>query len=111
MDLATGEQYGAGCVVFPEPVLFKTTDIINKLEDIEVSIYPNPTTVNLNIRLSDGNPSVTECNIYNTAGQKIVSSALNNTLNQIPVNHLVPGLYIIELLKQDKRRLQKIIIK
>lgn len=58
-------------------------------------IYPNPTTGPLNIYSPFGGKTVVR--VVNLQGQTILSSVVNDEVNQIDVDNLRPGLYFVQL--------------
>lgn len=61
-------------------------------------IYPNPTKDYLNI---DGLPSNTELSLYSIVGQKISTKVALSTTEQIDLNGLAAGLYIIQIKDEE----------
>ena len=73
---------------------------------MNISVYPNPTTDYLNIKIS-GSASF-NVNIYDLNG-KLLKSEKNNT--SIQIQDLTNGLYIVEILdlESDNKIIKKII--
>ncbi len=70
---------------------------VNKNELANNIVYPNPTTSLLNIN-TDLN--INKVEIYNVNGQKVMQVE-NNNLNQIDVNKLSSGLYLINFFQEN----------
>ena len=73
---------------------------------MNISVYPNPTTDYLNIKISGS--SNFNLNIYDLNG-KLLKSEKNNT--SIQIQDLTNGLYIVEIvdLESDNKIIKKII--
>jgi hypothetical protein len=71
----------------------------------EVSFYPNPTKDQFTIQLKDG-IQLQKATIYNQLGQLISSS---NEIN-VNVSHLSQGLYFVEVITNQGKATQKLII-
>lgn len=68
------------------------------------NIYPNPTSKNLNIQLS--NSELQNVNIYNNLGQKVLSK---KSL-EINIENLKSGIYILEVISNTGKSSQKFIV-
>lgn len=65
-------------------------------ETLNASIYPNPTTNELNIQLDNG--TIKSVEIYNMHGQKLLTADQNNASVQMDVSGLTQGVYIVKVL-------------
>jgi len=74
----------------------------------EFSIYPNPAKMEIFISGNNGT-IIKEVNIYNQIGQKVLHE--NRITNSIDVSSLRQGMYIIELITNDLRIREKLIIR
>ena len=63
------------------------------VEKVEMKLYPNPTTTNLNFEFGDY-PNQVTYNVYNMSGQLVKQGELTNTLY---VGDLTNGMYVINL--------------
>lgn len=72
----------------------------NTLETLK--IYPNPTT---NMVTVSGIKAIEKLELYTLQGQKVGSS----TTNQINTNQLIPGVYILKVINNEKMISSKII--
>ena len=72
------------------------------------SIYPNPTENEIFISGKEGR-IIKEINIYNQLGQKVISE--NRMTNTIDVSKLRQGIYVIELVSNNSRIREKLIIR
>ena len=73
----------------------------------EFSIYPNPAKINLFISNTNG-IVIDEVIIYNQFGQKVLQE--NQVLNVVDVSMLQQGMYVIELLSNELKTREKLII-
>lgn len=59
-----------------------------------VQLYPNPVKADLIIRVNHVHTGA-YCRVYNATGALAAASVINNTTQQLPVNHLAAGIYYI----------------
>ena len=81
---------------------------INDLNNKKINIYPNPATNKLNIFTNNEMP-INEINIYNQLGQSVLHIKQPDDL--IDVSMLEKGIYIIELVFENSRVREKLVIK
>lgn len=98
-SLLTFGTPGAACFRLPTQVpqptsCTMTTGLENVVTNL-FSIFPNPTTNELNIQ-SD-NKHYFSFNIYNTLGQLMTTGALESNMSTISITNLPTGIYSIEL--------------
>lgn len=62
----------------------------------QIVVYPNPSIGVLNVDLENVNTSTT-INVYNTLGEFVLSEMLVSLKNQININELSKGIYIIKI--------------
>jgi hypothetical protein len=79
------------------------------VEKVSIKIYPNPSSSLVNLELGDlKNVSIT---IFNIDGKKVYSERnINNSVHQITLREN-PGIYVIEIMAQNKKAYNKLIIK
>ena len=70
-----------------EPVISK---------QINLSLYPNPTTNHLNIVLQSQNKTITQLQIIDLQGKLIQQKTINSAQAQLNISKLAKGIYIIE---------------
>ena len=70
---------------------------IDELNELGVNIYPNPSTGMFTIE-TDG--KTTNLQVYAMDGRLITQQQLNNQLEQISLEHVTPGMYMI-ILERD----------
>lgn len=81
------------------------TTIEKEFEQLEVTIFPNPTSKSLNTSVL-----VDNITIYNIIGQTIMNIE-NIQQNQIDVSNLKPGTYIVKLLKGKAVATKRLVIR
>jgi hypothetical protein len=65
-----------------------------------VTVYPNPNTgiANINIvGISDFNTKTVRVNLYEAEGSLLISNRITSSLSKISLQHLRPGVYIVEI--------------
>lgn len=78
-------------VVNTPPALLSFEEMEN---EIDFSIFPNPTSDMLNIQLADNGQSVIQANIYELSG-RLIRKNINPT--QINITDLAAGIYLLEV--------------
>jgi hypothetical protein len=73
-----------------------------------ITIYPNPTQSSFTIENQFTGTKL--CSIYNVSGQKIKTLTLKETENNVDVNELPNGVYIVKVENNNATYLQKLII-
>ncbi len=76
----------------------------------KVSIYPNPTSDVLNFNLDYSTNNFITVNIYHVTGKLVKSVILRQNQEQINVEDLSNGIYMIEIKSDDRTENQKLII-
>lgn len=80
------------------------------IADLErFDIFPNPASESLNVRIALGQVKALELNIYNAIGQNVHQQAFDESQeisSTIDLNHLSPGLYMINV-SDDRGQLSK----
>jgi hypothetical protein len=80
----------------------------------EINVYPNPVSDKMNVQFfEEGNKQII-ANVYNSLGQKVVTQS-NTTIDgenniSIDVNNLSNGIYILELVGTEERKVQRFTI-
>ena len=82
--------------------------IVENNPSTEFSIYPNPVRKEVFISINNGG-IIKELNIYNQIGQKVINT--NSLTSSIDVSMLRQGMYVIELIVNDVKIRNKLIIK
>jgi len=78
-----------------------------------ISINPNPTHSDVILHWTSAKREKAVINIYNLFGQKIstLEMDLNPGLNERKINtdHFIPGVYFIEMVKNNQRETLKLV--
>lgn len=98
----------SGCMSQIEVEEACTVGIPNNNKDLQFVIYPNPASSKISISLINGVKTI-DVTVYNMLGQKILHE--KNVADKIDVSSLDKGLYIIELITNQQRFREKLIIK
>lgn len=80
---------------------YSTVEKVNRTNLNEISIYPNPCTMTLNIIMPQNAESST-IEIYAMDGQKIMTEQTNQAAYKINVNSLTKGTYMLRVLSSEK---------
>jgi len=80
----------------PETTFQTTTDGINELEQ-SLKIYPNPTSGVLNVH----GEGMTNVEVYNTVGQRVITHEVNGTDTQVNTESLSNGIYFLRIHAND----------
>lgn len=78
----------------------------NKAIKAQQTIYPNPASDEINIKLGDDVESMI-VEIYNIIGEKVISKTVNSSYTKIDISKLETGVYLISILKSDETKLNK----
>ena len=84
--------------------MISVEDIANNFE-----IYPNPS--NGNFYISKNNMEVNTVEIYNVSGQIIYSSIISTKNNEIKLNNIAPGMYLINIISNETIITKKLMVK
>lgn len=84
--------------IHPIYVESNTTSLTNSSSK-EISVYPNPTTSNINIAGLEGITEEYNVNIFSMTGELVISKLMVNTLS---LENLPSGVYILEVTTENK---------
>jgi hypothetical protein len=85
---------------------------IQKAQNLEslVRVYPNPASSMVTIEFKDATQN-REVKIFNTVGKVILNQNLSSsTRNEISIQHIPNGVYVLEIVENENRSIQKLII-
>jgi ELWxxDGT repeat protein len=83
-------------------IIVNMTVGIEDVENYEISLYPNPTTNYVNLRLDNIENSSYSYQLYSIAGELIESKTIDENVTSIPMSHLVSSVYFIRLMENQK---------
>jgi hypothetical protein len=78
----------------------------NSFANEKISIYPNPASTILNIKLID-NSSIDHLTISDLSGKKIIEQKSNQTF--INVEGLAQGIYVLEVVSDGNKNVSKFV--
>ena len=85
----------------PTPPYSNESSSVMDLEDRQVTVYPNPATDFICIRIEEGAGEETEIQMVNMLGQvNIISSGISAESGRdilMDVSHLEPGIYLVKI--------------
>jgi len=93
-------------LLFPPGIIQSVSEILTGAQNI-LHIYPNPTKDILSISCKNG-ATIEEVVLYNQTGQKVFEGEFTN--NPIDVSDLQPGMYIVEVMIENTRIRQKLLV-
>ncbi len=71
-----------------------------------LKVYPNPVKDILNISFSQ---NITNVEVYNLLGQKVVTKAVNTNQGQVDMSHLAAGTYLVKVTADNQTKTIKVI--
>ena len=71
---------------------------VNDMEQSAVKIYPNPVNTTLTIELDNGSDDITRFEVYNAAGEMVLTETPNSITSTLNVEQLSTGLYILKVI-------------
>jgi hypothetical protein len=87
-----------------------TTTSISALEKVDLKIYPNPASDQLNIESGSGDISAIE--FYDLTGKLVKTEYVNHThFTTINISELTNGVYLINTVGDASAKLQKLIVR
>lgn len=75
-----------------------------------VILGPNPASTNVNINIDFINSGAATLNIYNLVGDRVKTEILTNNQQQINIEDLEEGVYLVEIKSKGKKETQRLII-
>lgn len=88
--------------------IWETTDL-NKISQVNYKFYPNPSNGFLSLESSE---NITQICIYDAVGNElqVIKNTSGNSIANIDLTHLAPGIYLIKLQTEKGSAIEKIII-
>lgn len=82
---------------------------IAALQKETIAIYPNPahTTISVNINSLIGAGSILIADLY---GKQVKTQALSLGVNKVDVSNLIKGMYLVTVLMNNEKQIQKIVV-
>lgn len=79
---------------------YSKVEKVTRASNSEVTFYPNPCTMNLNIISSDD--ASYEVEVYSLDGKVVLNSSINSGSEKLDVSNLKSGIYFIKLFNKDR---------
>ena len=80
---------------------------IQEAETTRVKCYPNPAT-DL-IRIETANDGITQVQVFDLIGRKILETKFGGHFYQLNINSLSPSIYILKLINDEKESYHKVV--
>ncbi|MDD2413307.1 MAG: T9SS type A sorting domain-containing protein, partial [Bacteroidales bacterium] len=77
----------------------------------QINVFPNPASDLLTLNIDNKNNGDLTINIYNLIGMLVKTEVLNQNQNQISLESLNNGVYMLEVKSKEWTKKQKLIIK
>lgn len=104
-DIIVG-LYGGGVQVFYQDIVNSTFE---SSSDKEISVYPNPATENLIVKLRSGSLN-TKCLMYDLHGRKVDEKLLIDGYTVFNTSKLASGIYFIHIRTGESDVVRKVVI-
>ncbi len=91
------------------PIQVVISDVVNLREDVEWTVYPNPSDGEIFVQQGDFNGDAI-LKIYDMNGKLLKSTLLRESLSRVDLSDISQGAYIISLEKKDQIKTKKLII-
>jgi hypothetical protein len=92
----------------------KDVEVIEKVNGLQLTTYPNPFSEYTNVSFSLENASVVRFEVYSFSGQKVISKAKEYPSGQhemkISADHLKAGIYLLRVRSDDQVEMMKVIL-
>ena len=90
-------------------------DLITMVElplvaDKYFTIYPNPTRNDITIETNNPEIKNSYVEFFNLYGKKVLSHTIFNNKETFDCSFLSPGMYLVKIVNQDKKHIQRLII-
>lgn len=94
--IASGGDYGFGESTYISTTTLSTNDYLKST----ISLFPNPVTNQLNIKLLKSNDLPDSCEVFNLLGQSILKKRIDSFSDlTIDASSLSQGMYVIKIIK------------
>lgn len=76
--------------------------------DLNVIVYPNPTSDIVYIKSAE---NINTIRMYNLLGENVIRREVDTQNYRLGVQHLAKGMYFLEIISKNKKKVQKIVVK
>lgn|SRR5690554_133547 len=70
--------------------------------DLMVKVYPNPVNHIILLEMDEQNLSSLKISLMDINGTTLLNQKITGTTTKIPVENLVPGIYLLNIIRDDK---------
>jgi len=107
-------QTGTGCVSYNAKIAIINRVSLNKVENEQIQVYPNPAQNNLRVKTSNLNNGQLNILLFNALGQEVLKNKfdLTNDTNEfeLSISDISEGIYDLQLMNKGKIYTKKISI-
>jgi hypothetical protein len=109
-DYTLSAYTGSICEVFSDTISMTIVSTFNIEQENKITIYPNPNQGAFSIHSNFNTPCDLE--IYNSLGQIVLQTTINNATHQVVLNDKNKGIYFVKIKETNasKVHLQKVIL-
>ena len=87
-------------------------EIKNKLNGVDIKVYPNPNNGQFKITVSGARENQTEVYVYNLLGNTVYSGRItSSSVNKISLGNVSQGLYMVKIFTGDNSLTCKLVVK
>ncbi len=102
-------SYGRG--LWETPLVYQGTNIKEIDSQNNIKLYPNPTKDNVNIDLGEDYRNVQSVSVSDNLGKTLILiKDIDNSLIQLPTKKLLPGVYFVNVLKNNEKIVLELLI-
>ena len=66
--------------------------------NLQLTVYPNPTPSQVTLNIGSRDPANMNCCLYDSRGILLKTQMIREQLTEIPMEDLVPGIYVLKVL-------------
>ncbi|WP_165864967.1 T9SS type A sorting domain-containing protein [Rufibacter latericius] len=112
----SGELENAYKEVYSDFQTFSVTGAAEQLPESSLSIFPNPTSGDLKITLTDAGFQKAQVLVLDLQGRKVydattTSASINSGKQMIPLHHLSAGMYILRIITDNHKEISRRVVK
>lgn len=86
----------------PYEISFMRENDDSSLVNINCSVFPNPGSDFLTLKVENYSDSALSYQLYNIVGQKIEEKSIYTTQTNVAIDWLVPAIYFLKIMKYDQ---------
>ena len=93
-DLGIVGDGSANFTMFFDDIAFSATSSVVDLEDLQVEIFPNPTTDFIQVKAEN---NIDQISIFDLSGKLVYSNRPMDTFKNIDLSNQLPGIYVMKI--------------